>query len=114
MVRGELPYWPAPGLANALALKNRASGCAAEATRSASPPLVFGSPVGLGLCPPPNGPRLASDAPLLITALSGPPLTSSTIADPVQPPSAQYAALPLFFGPGRLTIGASTIRCGES
>ena len=51
---------------------------------------------------------------LLITALSGGPLTSSTTADAFQPPASVYARLLVSFGPGSCTIGASTIRCGES
>src|ERR671923_2344503 len=111
MVRGALPYWPVPGLANALALNQRASGWSADAARSASLPEVFGSPTRLGRCRPPKRPRFVSDEPALITAFKGPPLTSSTIADAFQPPARVYPRLFSFDGLGRFTIGARIIRC---
>src|SRR5207249_8025430 len=113
IVRGALPNCPGPGFANAAALKNRASRCASEATRSASLPDVFGSPVRLGLWRPPKSPRLASDVPLLRTAFKGDPLTSSTTAEAFHPPANAYERLCVSFGPGRRTIGARMIRCGE-
>src|SRR5206468_5350782 len=113
IVRGALPYCPAPGFANAAELKYRALGWASEATRSTSLPDVFGSPVRFGLCRPPKSPRFASETPLLRTAFNGDPLTSSTTAEAFHPPASAYERLFVSFGPGRRTIGARMIRCGE-
>src|SRR3954469_10340993 len=99
-VRGALPYTPAPGFVNAFAAKKRASGCSADDTRSSSLPDVFGSPTRFGRWRPRKRPRFASDTPALNTELSGAPLTSSTTADAVQPPSRRYLALPLLAGEG--------------
>src|SRR5205809_7980764 len=113
IVRGALPYWPTPGFANAAALKNRASGFTAVATRSSSLPGVLGSPIRFGRCWPPNSPRFAADVPLLITAFNGEPLTSSTTADAFHPPASAYPRLLRLLGPGNRMIGARMIRCGE-
>src|SRR6266849_3825526 len=111
MVRGALPYCPAPGSENALALNHRASGWRAEAARSWSLPDVLGSPlVRLGRWRPPKRPRFVEDAPLLSTAFNGAPLTSSTTADAFQPPNRAYVALRVFAGLGSWTIGARMIR----
>src|SRR5262245_30487672 len=114
LVRGAPPYWPAPGFAYAADLNHRALRCASDAARSSSLPEVFGSPTRFGRWRPPNRPRLASDVEPLIIAFSGGPLTSSTTADAFQPPSNAYFAPLDRDGLGSWTIGASTMRCGES
>src|SRR5258708_14423256 len=111
MVRGEFPYFPAPGSVNALPLNHRASGWAADAARAWSLPDVLGSPVTLGRCRPPNRPRFAPDVSPLITAFNGGPLTSSTTAHAFQPPNSRYAGPRVFFGPRSSTLGATTLRC---
>src|SRR5262249_18598159 len=73
LVRGAVPYTPAPGFAYAAELNQRALGWSSDAARSASLPEVFGSPTRLGRWRPPNRPRFASDVDPLNVAFSGGP-----------------------------------------
>src|SRR5436190_197649 len=76
-------------------------------------PAKCGVPVRFGRCTAgPKSPRFEADG-LVTYAETGGPLLSSVTAAALQPPSTQRSAW-LRDGPGILTMGASTMRCGVS